>query len=196
MGKEKARTKKQKESENTEMNEEKQNIEAMAKDVANSISWCEEVIPEVDCLGTAASLYGIGYRKQSGSTAAVLVPSDDIIFAIAAIAQFCISLTVEEDRKAAEYRVDNNLLGKRKIRLSEALWQVDRWLRVLAEKRLEEMEEDPGNERRETAIKEMAKIIDRIESNAYIECFDSCEADADKIAEVLYDSGYRKQSED
>lgn len=46
------------------MNEAKQ-IEEMAKDVAHSISWCDDVIPTVDCLGTAAALYGIGYRKQS-----------------------------------------------------------------------------------------------------------------------------------
>ena len=44
---------------------EKQAIEEMAKDVARSISWCNEEIPTVDCLGTAADLYGKGYRKQS-----------------------------------------------------------------------------------------------------------------------------------
>lgn len=46
------------------MSKEKQTIEEMAKDVAHSISWCDDVIPTVDCLGTAAALYGIGYRKQ------------------------------------------------------------------------------------------------------------------------------------
>ena len=46
------------------MKDEKQIIEEMAKDVTHSISWCDEVIPTVDCLGTAAALYGIGYRKQ------------------------------------------------------------------------------------------------------------------------------------
>ncbi|MBO5969376.1 MAG: hypothetical protein J6S14_12850 [Clostridia bacterium] len=44
---------------------EKQVIEEMAKDVARSISWCNEEIPTVDCLGTAASLYDKCYRKQS-----------------------------------------------------------------------------------------------------------------------------------
>jgi hypothetical protein len=44
---------------------EKQAIEEMAKDVARSISWCNEEIPTVDCLGTAASLYAKDYRKQS-----------------------------------------------------------------------------------------------------------------------------------
>lgn len=42
----------------------KEQIEEMAKDVARSISWCNEEIPTVDCLGTAAALYGKGYRKQ------------------------------------------------------------------------------------------------------------------------------------
>lgn len=46
------------------MKDEKQTIEEMAKDVAHSISWCDDVIPTVDCLGTAAALYGIGYRRQ------------------------------------------------------------------------------------------------------------------------------------
>ena len=46
------------------MSKEKQTIEEMAKDVTHSISWCDDVIPTVDCLGTAAALYGIGYRKQ------------------------------------------------------------------------------------------------------------------------------------
>ena len=44
-------------------------------------------------------------------------------------------------------------------------------------------------------IEEMAKVIDDIESNAYIECYDKAFADADKIAETLYNAGYRKQSE-
>ena len=47
------------------MKDEKQIIEEMAKDVAHSISWCDEVIPEVDCLATAEALYGMGYCKQS-----------------------------------------------------------------------------------------------------------------------------------
>lgn len=47
------------------MKDEKQTIEEMAKDVAHSISWCDDVIPAVDCIGTAAALYGQGYRKQS-----------------------------------------------------------------------------------------------------------------------------------
>lgn len=43
-------------------------------------------------------------------------------------------------------------------------------------------------------IKEMAKVIDAMEGgNAYIECFDNAFADADKIAEILYNAGYRKQ---
>lgn len=46
------------------MKEEIQIIKEIAKDVAHSISWCNEVIPTVDCLGTAASLYDQGYRKQ------------------------------------------------------------------------------------------------------------------------------------
>ena len=44
-------------------------------------------------------------------------------------------------------------------------------------------------------IEEMAKVIDDIESNAYIECYDKAFADADKIAEYLCNAGYRKQSE-
>ncbi len=48
------------------MKDEKQTIEEMAKDVSRSISWCDDVIPAVDCIGTAAALYGQGYRKQSG----------------------------------------------------------------------------------------------------------------------------------
>ncbi len=48
------------------MKDEKQTIEEMAKDVVRSISWCDDVIPTVDCIGTAAALYGIGYRKQNG----------------------------------------------------------------------------------------------------------------------------------
>lgn len=47
----------------------------------------------------------------------------------------------------------------------------------------------------EKQIEEMAKVIDDIESNAYIECYDKAFADADKIAETLYNAGYRKQSE-
>ncbi len=43
---------------------ENQAIEEMANDVARSISWCNEEIPCVDCLGTAASLYAKDYRKQ------------------------------------------------------------------------------------------------------------------------------------
>lgn len=47
---------------------------------------------------------------------------------------------------------------------------------------------------RNKQIKEMAKVIDAMEGgNAYIECFDNAFADADKIAEVLYNAGYRKQ---
>ena len=44
---------------------ENQAIEEMAKDVTRSISWCNEEVPCVDCLGTAALLYAKGYRKQS-----------------------------------------------------------------------------------------------------------------------------------
>lgn len=44
-------------------------------------------------------------------------------------------------------------------------------------------------------IEEMAKAIDDIASNAYIENYDEAIADADKIAEALYNAGYRKQSE-
>lgn len=39
-------------------------IEEMAKDVSHSISWCDDEIPTVDCIGTAAALYGQGYHKQ------------------------------------------------------------------------------------------------------------------------------------
>lgn len=44
-------------------------------------------------------------------------------------------------------------------------------------------------------IEEMAKAIDDIASNAYIENYDEAIADADKIAEALFTAGYRKQSE-
>jgi hypothetical protein len=47
----------------------------------------------------------------------------------------------------------------------------------------------------EKQIEEMAKAIDDIASNAYIENYDEAIADADKIAEALYNAGYRKQSE-
>lgn len=49
---------------------------------------------------------------------------------------------------------------------------------------------------KEKQIEEMAKVIDAMEGgNAYTECFDNAFADADKIAKVLYNAGYRKQSE-
>lgn len=43
----------------------KEQIEKMAKDVAMSISWCDEEILTIDCLETATLLYNAGYRKQS-----------------------------------------------------------------------------------------------------------------------------------
>jgi len=43
-------------------------------------------------------------------------------------------------------------------------------------------------------IEEMAKIIDSIEGNAYPVAYgDEAEADSEKIAEALYNAGYRKQ---
>lgn len=44
-------------------------------------------------------------------------------------------------------------------------------------------------------IEEMAKIIDGIEDNAYTNaCRDEAEADSEKIAEALYNSGYCRRS--
>ena len=48
---------------------------------------------------------------------------------------------------------------------------------------------------REKQIEEMAKVIDDMGSNAYIENYDEAVADADKIAETLYNAGYRKQEQ-
>ena len=48
---------------------------------------------------------------------------------------------------------------------------------------------------KEKQIEEMAKVIDNIASNAYIENYDDAVADSDKIADALYNAGYRKQSE-
>ena len=46
---------------------------------------------------------------------------------------------------------------------------------------------------REKQIEEMAKIIDGLESNAYtIDFGDDAKADSEKIAEALYNAGYRK----
>lgn len=43
-------------------------------------------------------------------------------------------------------------------------------------------------------IEELARIIDNIEGNAYpIDWGDDAEADSDRIAEALYNAGYRKQ---
>lgn len=43
-------------------------------------------------------------------------------------------------------------------------------------------------------IEEMAKIIDGIEDNAYTMAYGfEAEADSEKIAEALYNAGYRKQ---
>lgn len=44
-------------------NKETEEIKEMVIDVARSISWCNEEIPTVDCLGTAALLYNKNYRK-------------------------------------------------------------------------------------------------------------------------------------
>ena len=44
--------------------DEKKQIEAMAKDISYSLVWCSEVVPAVDCLGTAAALYGKGWRRE------------------------------------------------------------------------------------------------------------------------------------
>ena len=51
----------------------KEQIEKMAKDVAMSISWCDEEILTIDCLETATLLYNAGYRKQSEGE---WIPSD------------------------------------------------------------------------------------------------------------------------
>ena len=48
---------------------------------------------------------------------------------------------------------------------------------------------------KEKQIEEMAKVIDDIAHNAYIENYDDAVADSDKIAKALYNAGYRKQSE-
>ena len=48
---------------------------------------------------------------------------------------------------------------------------------------------------KEKQIEEMAKVIDDIAHNAYIENYDDAVADSDKIAKDLYNAGYRKQSE-
>ena len=48
---------------------------------------------------------------------------------------------------------------------------------------------------KEKQIEEMAKVIDDIAHNAYIENYDDAVADSDKIAKDLYNAGYRKQSD-
>lgn len=63
------------------MSKEKQ-IEEMAIDVARSISWCNEEIPTVDCLGTAATLYGKGYRKQSDNVIELPCKIGDVVYII------------------------------------------------------------------------------------------------------------------
>ena len=57
------------------MSREKQ-IEEMAKDVARSINWCKEEYATVDCLGTAASLYGKDYRKQEWISVEERMPNE------------------------------------------------------------------------------------------------------------------------
>ena len=51
-------------------------IKDMAKDVTHSICWCDEVIPTVDCVGTAAALYGIGYRKPEWISVGERLPEE------------------------------------------------------------------------------------------------------------------------
>lgn len=108
----------------------------------------------------------------------VIVLTDDLIFILTAIAWGCSSN--EALSPCATYYVNNEVLGNRKIKISEALYRFDKLLCEIANRRA-------GNAQNDLLEKYMQKMTNAIDNNNKEDGHASCDY---YLCELLKELGY------